>query len=202
MAEMAKQQITLSVDPTLVMALDSVAQSNKSSRSEAFESLLTTGIQAQQAKKEASKKIPLTVRVAPAVAEQVKQVAYTEGISTNEACGWLVERGLLSLTDEGTKAAITELLTQLAQVAEQSEKRFEAQTHRLAYLLSQMTLESMATRQMMTAFLATQQGIGQEGAQRISNTAWTRSVDLLRRPPPTMREVLRQLLIDVGVADE
>lgn len=201
MTESSKQQVTLSIDPVLVMALDNLAKEGKSSRSEAFESLLVTGVQAQQAKKEATKKTPMTVRVAPAVADQIKGVAYAEGMSANEACAFLVERGLLSLTDEGTKAAVDGLIAQLREVAEEGVQRHEAQVHRLAYLLSQMTLEAMATRQMLTAYLSAQAGIGADGAQRLSNTAWTRSVDMLRKPAPTMREILKQLLIDLGLDD-
>lgn len=140
MTESSKQQVTLSIDPVLVMALDNLAKEGKSSRSEAFESLLVTGVQAQQAKKEASKKTPMTVRVAPAVADQVKQVAHAEGMSANEACAYLVERGLLSLTDEGTKAAVDGLINQLRAVADEGVQRHEQQTHRLAYLLSQILL--------------------------------------------------------------
>ena len=201
MTETPKQQITLSLDPVLVLALDNIAKQSKTNRSAAFESLLVTGVQAQQARKEAAKKTPISIRVAPAVAEKIKAVAYNETLSVNEACAYLVERGLLSLTDDATRASVQALITQLETVAAEGQREHRAQTHRHAYLLSQMALEAMATRQMMAMLIATQPGIGTEGAQRLSQTAWGKALDQLRRPTSTMRAELQQLLRDLEMGD-
>ncbi|TSA79535.1 hypothetical protein FNU79_17750 [Deinococcus detaillensis] len=186
-----KQQVSLTLDVRLVAALDGVAATGQVTRSEMLEQLLGVGIDEHAKRKAAEQKVTLSVRVTPTTAQHLKSVATSQKTSKNAAIEYVIERGLASLIDESQTAALGVLFDRLEDVAQQAQQEHNRQTHRLAHLLSRTTLEGIATREMMTAFLTQVLKID---ARPISEAAWTTAVDRLSSPSPQIRETMRQIL--------
>lgn len=186
-----KQQVTLSIDPALLAALDGVAATGKASRSEALESLLGLAIEERAKKKSAEQKVTLSVRVAPDVVSKLTAIATARAISKNQAAEYVIETGLTALLDAESGAAIEALLTRLDEVNRQAQKDYQAQTHRLAHLISRNVLESISTRELMVSFL---EAVLKIDPAPLSDRAWSVAVDKLSNPSPKIRETMRELL--------
>ena len=186
-----KQQVTLSIDPALLAALDGVAATGKASRSEALESLLGLAIEEKAKRKAAEQKVTLSVRVAPDVVTKLTAIATARAISKNQAAEYVIETGLTALLDVESGAAIETLLTRLDEVNRQAQKDYQAQTHRLAHLISRNVLESISTRELMVSFL---QVVLKTDPTPLSDAAWTTAVNKLSNPSPQIRQTMRELL--------
>lgn len=189
-----KRAVQVQLEPTLVLALDALADSKKSSRSEALEGLLNLAIQGQEVeRKRNTNKVNLTLRIDAATAEQVKGVARARGESQNAAAVYLVEEGLKAQLDGQSAAAVESLARELRGVVLAQQKTYDAQVHRLAYLLTRCILESLTTRNLATALLGVN-GVEKGSIVNITDAAWTTAVNTLRNPPPAMREALAELV--------
>ena len=189
----SKQEISARLDPALVLALDGLAAANGSSRSEALEGLLGLAIQGRADAKKAEQKVNLTVRVSPTTAERIKGMAKASGTSTNQAAADLLEAGILATLDDQQRGAVEQLAAELRTATSAAQKAAEQQAHRLAHLLSRSVLENLHNRNLMSALL-TGQGKTPEQIRSLSDASFTRAVDLLSNPPPTVRAALNDLL--------
>lgn len=187
-----KQQISVTLDAQLVAALDGIAAKGKSTRSEALEQLVGVGIEAREARRKAEQKVTLSVRVSPEIAEQLAAVGTARGTSKNQAAEFVIERGLASLVNEQDTAALNQLLTQVAEIAQSAETRHEKQAHRFAFLLSRMVLEVLHTRFMVMAQVA--QMAGPEASQQVNGTAQTLAIQQLKNAPESLQAALREII--------
>ena len=188
-----KQEISARLDPALVLALDGLAAANGSSRSEALEGLLGLAIQGRQDAKRAEQKVNLTVRVSPTTAERVKGTAKANGTSVNQAAADLLEAGIRATLDDQQRGAVEQLAQELREATSAAQKAAEQQAHRLAHLLSRSVLENLHNRNIMV-FILSGQGKTPEQIRTLSDTAFTRALELLSNPPPTVRAALNDLL--------
>lgn len=189
----AKQEISAKLDPALVLALDGLAAQQGTSRGAALEQLLGLAISEREKLKAAERKVNLTVRVSPTVAERVRSVAKVQGCSANQAAADLLEAGIRATLDEQQRGAVEQLAEELREATATAHKVAEGQTHRLAHLLARAVLENLHNRNLMSALLTTQ-GMLPEQVRSLSDTAFTRAVETLRNPPPTVKAALADLL--------
>jgi hypothetical protein len=188
-----KRAVSVQLDPQMVLALDGLAASQQSSRSEALEGLLDLAIQAQEAaRKRATQKTNLTLRVDTATAEQVRGVARARAESQNAAAVYLLEAGLRAQLDDQSAAAVERLAQELRAAVAAQQQAHDAQVHRLAYLLTRCVLESLTTRNVAHALLGVS-GVDKANILNVIDTAWTNAVTTLKNPPPAMRAALEEL---------
>lgn len=186
-----KQAVTLSLDSQLLAALDGVAATGKASRSEALERLLGLAIEEKSRRKQAEQKVTLSVRVSPDVVTKLTAIATARAISKNQAAEYVIDTGLTALLDAESGAAIEALLTRLEAINRQAQVDYQAQTHRLAHLISRNVLEAISTRELMVSFL---QAVLKTDPTPLSDAAWTTAVSKLSNPSPKIRETMRELL--------
>lgn len=188
-----KRDVSLKMDAALVLAIDGLAAEQGGSRSQVVEVLLGLAIQERERQRTAEKKVSLTVRVSPRVVERVKGVAKASGVSTNQAAADLLESGLLATFQESQLVALDVLKENLLDAAEGRLEVIKQQSNRQAHLLSRAVLENLHNRQLIAALLV-QQGLSPDQVKTLSESAFSRAVDQLKNPTPTLKLALADLL--------
>ena len=188
-----KRDVSLKMDAALVLAIDGLAAEQGGSRSQVVEVLLGLAIQERERQRAAEKKVSLTVRVSPRVVERVKGVAKASGVSTNQAAADLLESGLLATFQEAQLVALDVLKENLLDAAEGRQEVIKQQSNRQAHLLSRAVLENLHNRQLIAALLV-QQGLSPDQVKTLSESAFSRAVDQLKNPTPTLKLALADLL--------
>ncbi|GAA4012635.1 hypothetical protein GCM10022631_25440 [Deinococcus rubellus] len=189
-----RRPITVQLDPQMVLALDALATSQNSSRSDAIGELLDHAIQAQEVqRKRNTQKLNLTLRVGVATSEHVRGVARARGESQNAAAAFLLEEGIRAQLDQQSGAAVESLASQLRQAVKDQQHAHDAQVHRLAYLLTRSVLECLATRNTANALLSIN-GLDKGQILSVADAAWTSAVNTLKNPTPAMRDALAELV--------
>lgn len=188
-----KKEVSLRLPAALVMHLD---QLGVSSRSEAAELLLSAGIASAESARLRTQKQSFTLRVSADLRQAVESVASARKLSLQEAAAWLMQRGAETLTSDEQQAAMTATSDQITATVQEVVKSNAAQTHRLAYLMTQAALQSMTAQELMLSLLVVQ-GVPANEAEQQRRDAQGTAARRLTTKSAEMSDLLRALASQV-----
>lgn len=187
-----KADVNLRLPRSLIDALDASGMS----RSEAAEIMLSAGLQAQRNAEARSRKTSFTLRVSPDLRELLGHISASQNFSLQDAAVMLLMRGAETMTDDQSQAALGVVSDQIRATVGELDARHDAHVHRLAYLLTQATLESLTTQELMLSVLV-MLGVSPDEAQRQRDDARGTAAKRLTNKSEQMRDLLRELAAQV-----
>lgn len=130
-----------------------------------------------------SNKVKITAWVDGRTASVIRGLAAERDSSVSEVCARMLRRGVEEDAGGGIGAEVI-----LPQVRSAVRREVGRMSDRLAHLLARSALESATGRRLLFQLLAEE--IGREDANQRNRSAWSASVESLRKPAEGLREIL------------